>query len=72
MLEVTRNCFQNQVLLEKRKISQWFAVFLKRILHIAGSNSVKCADVASFHLVKWESGTLFFQIINETKLQMQS
>lgn len=61
MLKVTRNCFQNQVLLEKRKISQWFAVFLKRILHIARSSSVKCADVASFHLVKWDSGTFFFK-----------
>lgn len=45
----------------EKKISQWFALYLKRIWHVFGLSAVKYDHVASFHQAsKGLAGLIFF------------
>lgn len=58
---------------KKKKISQWFAVYLKRIWHVVGP---KCSEVWPRRFIspgtEGGSGTFLFQTINQAVLQVQS
>lgn len=53
---------------KKKKISQWFAVYLKRIWHVFSLNAVKYDHVASFHQAsKGLAGLIFFLLKSLTR-----